>query len=1078
MRAYHNSRDEIYRKPFGAICIGGTVSVCLDLFEEENAQVKLRVWIDKKGESIFQMQEEKVDDYVRHSFNLKCNEACIIWYSFIIEKQDGNKVYYGAKQGRTGGEGALYSYEPPSFQITVYKERKVPSWYKNSVVYQIFPDRFNRGKDFEKRVKNLEKKRKGPERKLVYSWNDKPKYDKDEQGRIKSWEFYGGTLQGIVEKLDYLKNLGITSIYLNPIFSAASNHRYDTADYNQIDELLGDEEDFKYLCKEAEKKGISIILDGVFNHTGCDSIYFNKYGNYDEKGAFQGKESKYYDWFNFKEDGTYDCWWGVDDLPNVNESCESYQEFIYKNEDSIIKKWLQLGAKGWRLDVADELPDEFIKGIKNAVIAKKGNDGVLMGEVWEDASNKISYGELRKYFQGEELDCVMNYVFRDGIENFVLGKISAYDLAESLMSLYENYPKENFYSSLNLLGSHDRMRIMTLLGDAVDENTLSEDEKREYRLNDHQRGIAKGRLWLAVLTQMLMPGVPCIYYGDEAGLEGYSDPYNRASFPWEKIDMDNLSIYRNAISLRKIYPVFIKGDFDPVSFNDDVFGFYRKNDKSKALLLINRSLSNVYDIKLKEDWKANDIVTGADMIKDEQGYYNVTIYPLGSSVIHFRNDNALCAEMERGSGVLCHITSIPGGTLGKLAKDFVDFLARAKQKYWQILPVNPTDTFGSPYSGQSAFAGNINLTGYSISELENKYKHFNKKDSDFINFKKENDYWLDAYAMYMAIKDVEGNYENHKKYSIDFYKNKKIGKRADFYKFTQFVFEQMWQDLHSYANEKGIKIIGDMPMYVSASSCDVWADPEYFTVNENGEVEKEAGVPPDYFSKEGQLWGNPLYNWDKIKEDNYSWWLKRLKRAISLYDFTRLDHFRGFEAYWSVPKGEKAIKGEWILGVGTEVFEKAYEEFGALPFIAEDLGTITPGVRALLEKTGFPGADVIQFYDKDPENYIPPLNKIAYSGTHDNQTLRGWCIDRYFGGEENDENKKYIDEKIEILKDKLYSCRSNIVIMPLQDVLNLGDESRMNKPGTVDENWKWQALKEQLEGYDEKLRILTEKNNR
>ncbi|MDD6043721.1 MAG: 4-alpha-glucanotransferase [Eubacteriaceae bacterium] len=1081
MNIYHNSRIQDYRKPFGAIAVNGTVTLKIDIFDEEKADAVLRVWIDGEGESYYPMQKERLDDRWRYSCSLKCDKEALYWYSFRIDRGDGSCVYYGAKEGRTGGEGQLYFGMPPSFQITAYRERKLPEWYKSGIAYQIFPDRYCRGKDFDgEEAKAKLSGRKGPGRILRENWNETPSYDKEANGRIANWDFFGGTLNGIREKLDHLAGMGITVLYLNPIFEAASNHRYDTADYMKVDSLLGTEEDFVNLCREAEEKGISIILDGVFNHTGCDSKYFNKYENYTEKGAWQGEESEYADWFNFREDGSYECWWGVDDLPSVNENSESYRKFIFDGDDSVVRKWLRLGAKGWRLDVADELPDDFIAGIKNAIIEEKGSDGLLMGEVWEDASHKVSYGQLRKYFQGEELDCVMNYPFRDGIESFLTYKMNAYELTEGLMSLYENYPKENFYGNLNLLGSHDRMRVLTLLGDAPDEGSLSPWDREHYKLNQGQKDMALGRLWLAALIQMTMPGVPCIYYGDEAGVEGYSDPYNRKTFPWGNEDENAGNIYRNAISLRKMYRVLVDGDFTPVAFNDDVFGLYRRNSEESALIIINRSLHNHYDIRVKAEGKATDVIERGVLQCDEEGCIKVHIGQLGSALIHFSGDN-MAMDMERGSGVLAHITSIPGGTLGEPARRFIDHLWEGGQKYWQILPLNPADFFGSPYSGRSAMAGNLKLTGLSEDEFRSLYENMTpEEERNFEAFRNKQKGWLMPYAMFCVLKEefqeraMQSWPDKYHRYSEIMYKDETLSEKARFHMFCQYIFQKMWTETRSYANSKGIKIIGDMPMFVSSDSADVWAEPEMFKLDEEGYPAFGAGVPPDYFSKDGQLWGNPIYRWDVMEKDGFSWWMRRFARCMELYDYTRLDHFRGFEAYWETPKGKKATEGHWVFCPGIEMFRTCAEKFGKLPFVAEDLGTIVPGVKALMDQCGFYGTDVMQFSDTDPlKEYLPVVGKIAYSGTHDNQTLRGWAVDRYCDG-----CMDKADETVDILKEKLYSSRADIVIMPLQDVLNLGDEARMNVPGVAEGNWTWQAKEENYGDAWTELRRLTQKSGR
>ena len=404
MRLIHNSRLTQFRTPFGAVTTGTSVSlsVILEDADPNQATLTLRTWVDGIGETLIPM-EHKGDGIFTGELN--CAEPCLVWYSFICNIEGQSEVRLGAPQGRTGGEGVVYNYaEVPSFQITVYKHRENrPTWYEHGMVYQIFPDRYARDENWRERtLAEVEKPRNGIQRRMVEDWNEPPVYERAEDGSIKTWDFYGGSLKGIQNDLPRIAELGFTAIYLNPIFEAASNHRYDTADYTKIDPILGTEQDFTELCEAAEKLGISIILDGVFNHTGDDSIYFNRYGNYPGVGAWQSEDSPWRDAFTFHEDGSYDCWWGVSNMPALNENSELVRKKLL-GKDGVIRKWLRAGAHGWRLDVADELSDDFLADIKAAVLEEKP-DALLLGEVWEDASNKISYGHLRRYLQGSELD--------------------------------------------------------------------------------------------------------------------------------------------------------------------------------------------------------------------------------------------------------------------------------------------------------------------------------------------------------------------------------------------------------------------------------------------------------------------------------------------------------------------------------------------------------------------------------------------------------------------------------------------------------------------------------------------------
>ena len=1084
MRAYHDSREAIYRTPFGAVPAGTDVSVSIDIWDDGNASCVCRIWVDGKGETLIPMERRDLEDRLRFTCVIRTDSPDLFWYSFIIYESNGNICRYGAKEGRVGGEGRLYGWEPPSFQITAYVPRPLPAWYRNALVYQIFPDRYCRGEDWKELTKAaLQKKWKGPARRLCADWGKTPFYEKDGAGRVSAWDFYGGTLSGIREKLPHLRTMGVTALYLNPIFEAASNHRYDTGDYTKVDAMLGGEEAFLALAEAAKQEGISLILDGVFNHTGCDSRYFNKYGNYDTTGAYQSEESPFRDWYRFDDSPAgYDCWWGVDDLPNLEETAPGYRRLIFEEKDSVVRKWLKAGAKGWRLDVADELPDEFIEGIKSAVTETLGADGLLLGEVWEDASHKISYSRLRRYLLGTELDSVMNYPLRDAVHGYLLGKLSAEDLRETLTALKENYPREALYGALNLMGSHDRPRIMTLMGEAPDPETLTEKERRDYCLPEDRRNLAKGRIWLMTLMQMTLPGVPCVYYGDEAGLEGYADPYNRKTFPWGKEDRDLETIYRNAIALRRLYPVFTDGDFTPFACGEDVFGFLRADGKDTCAVVFNRSLSQTHTVTIPAAGKtAADLVGGRPVTMRKDGTAELTLWPMGSAVVFFRDGkDSLGAKMPRGSGVLCHITSLPNetgpGNIGEPARRFVDFLAAAGQKYWQILPLNPTDEHGSPYAGASAFAANPALLPESEAELREAFETF-RGGPDYETFRESNRDWLEPYALFTALRKKHGYRawqswpEADRTYPPKSADDREVRAEADFQIYCQYRFHLLWTELRAYANKKGVAVIGDLPMYVSADSADVWAERALFTVDADGRSKRCAGVPPDYFAKEGQLWGNPLYDWDRMKADGYRWWMRRLKRVFALYDYVRLDHFRGFESFWSIPAGEKATEGKWVFGPGADLFEKARETFGPLPVLAEDLGSLTPAVRGLVDRCGFPGTDVVQFYDGDPlQGYLPAQGKAAYTGTHDNQTLMGWCRERY-----PDLDARETAEKLRRI---VMDSRAEVVILPLQDVLGLGDEARMNTPGTTGRNWAWQAKEQDMKGAAEALRTLTEETDR
>ena len=461
-------------------------------------------------------------------------EGELCWYVFRLTRWDGTVSYLGKNGLRPDRDGAA------RWQLTVYEDTATPDWFGRGVTYQIFPDRFHRTglPDVSGMVGH---------RWLHESWDDQPVFRPDENGQITNRDFFGGSLAGITAKLDYLQSLSVTTLYLNPIFEAASNHRYDTADYRAIDPLLGDEEDFRTLCREAHKRGMRVLLDGVFNHTGSRSRYFNADGFYPELGAAQSQSSPYYGWYSFHPWPTdYDAWWGVKTLPAVNEQQLDYRRFIFEGEDSVVRHWLRCGADGWRLDVADELPGDFIAGIRRAMEGEKP-DAYLLGEVWEDGSNKIAYSQRRRYLLGRETHGLMNYPLRTALLRW-LGGGDAADFRDSMETLRAHYPPAAFYGAMNFLGTHDTPRILTLLG--ADHVPAAKEERAAYALSPAQLARGKARLRLAGMLLYGFPGSPTLFYGDEAGMQGFEDPLNRGTFPWGREDAALLDFFRTLGRLR------------------------------------------------------------------------------------------------------------------------------------------------------------------------------------------------------------------------------------------------------------------------------------------------------------------------------------------------------------------------------------------------------------------------------------------------------------------------------------------------------------------------------------------------
>lgn len=465
---------------------------------------------------------------------------------------------------------------PSYFQLTAYdKDYSVPEWLSGGVIYQIFPDRFCRAE----KDKCIEQ-----DKILRSDWGATPVYRPNEQGKVMNNDFFGGDLQGIISKIPYLKELGVTAIYLNPIFKAFSNHRYDTGDYMTIDPILGTEKDLVELIDKAKNNGIKIILDGVFNHTGDDSLYFNKYGKYDSVGAYQSKNSPYVDWFNFiNYPNVYDSWWGITTLPAVNENSSSYVQFI-TGENGVLDYYTKLGVSGWRLDVVDELPAKFVRNIRKAV--KSANpDATIIGEVWEDASNKIAYGVRREYFQGKELDGVMNYPLKNAILNFVkYGDEKG--LSWTIKEQIDHYPKFVLDNVMNILSTHDTARLITVLS-GLDMNGKSKDEMAKTFIPSDMLNIAKNKVKIASLLQYTLCGVPSLYYGDEIGMQGYIDPLNRKCYPWENQDQELLKWYAFLGKLREDYSAFKHGDFAEIYADKGAYIFKRFSKDNEVLIAVN-----------------------------------------------------------------------------------------------------------------------------------------------------------------------------------------------------------------------------------------------------------------------------------------------------------------------------------------------------------------------------------------------------------------------------------------------------------------------------------------------------------
>lgn len=499
----------------------------------------------------------------------------LYFYHFELDTPWGKSLIMN-----TGNGIGDFSAQGNEFQQTVYdKNFKTPDFLKGGIIYQIFPDRFcNSGAE----------KKNVPSTRVLRRWGETPYWKEEQMNGIWNNDYFGGDLKGIEEKLPYIADLGVSCIYINPIFEAHSNHRYDTADYEKIDPLLGTEEDLKSLCKTAEEKyGISIILDGVFSHTGCDSKYFNLYNHYNTLGAYNSTESLYFSWYKFINwPDDYHAWWGIKLLPEVIEEDESYRNYIC-GKDGILRKWLRCGISGWRLDVADELPDIFLDDLRKAV-KEENENAVIIGEVWEDATNKFAYGQRRKYLLGEELDSVMNYPFADAVLNFVRYGHGEY-FFDSVMNIVENYPPQVLNVLMNHIGTHDTERAITRLAGPDNEGRgrdwqFANNELPSY---DYLKGISMMKM--ASLIQFTLPGVPSIYYGDEIGMQGMKDPFNRACMQWDNQNEELLKWYKRLGQIRNGAKALIDGEFVPVFCENSAIAYERVSSDNSVLVAVNNN---------------------------------------------------------------------------------------------------------------------------------------------------------------------------------------------------------------------------------------------------------------------------------------------------------------------------------------------------------------------------------------------------------------------------------------------------------------------------------------------------------
>ena len=573
---FFNSRLPRYKTPFGAIAAGMPVTLRLDVpgsFGYVDPHLVLTK--DREDPVHYRMEYTGQSDGVNHFAVTVTPTTSGLYFYYFDLYTDFRKICRGP-----GAEGHLTWVLEDSWQLTVYEpDFQTPDWIKSGTMYQIFPDRFYEG-DPDKTMPFADRIYRADKEGEPYFWpTEQP------EGYL-NMDYFGGDFLGIQKKLPYLKGLGVTCIYLNPIFEAHANHRYNTADYLKADPLLGTNEDFAALCKEASRQGIRIILDGVFSHTGSDSRYFNREGRYGPGGAYRDRHSPYRSWYDF--DSGYACgyrsWWGFETLPEVEEESPSYIDFVC-GPGGVIDTWLGLGASGFRLDVADELPDDFIEKIRAAVKAH-GADKLLIGEVWEDATTKEGWGRRRTYLRGHGLDTTMNYPFRNAAIDFVRGADAA-AVADAILSICENYPKPALDCAMNFLSTHDTERAITAI---ADEPTNGRDRfwQSGRRIPLSRMDDAVRRELLAYALLFTLPGVPCIYYGDEIAMQGYRDPFNRAYYDWNSTERRLRGPLANLAELRRSCDAFKGGAIEWVEAAGDVLHFRRVGRTQTAEIILNR----------------------------------------------------------------------------------------------------------------------------------------------------------------------------------------------------------------------------------------------------------------------------------------------------------------------------------------------------------------------------------------------------------------------------------------------------------------------------------------------------------
>ena len=577
MRILYDSKQAQFKTPFGTLTPGENCTLHIHIPATVQAKAVECIIQQENGAPALTVSMEYAKKHGAYEIfrgNFTFENCGLYFYYFRIITRTGSFRLFKYGDDTNMEAGALWqvSCVPADFET--------PDWAKGAVIYQLFPDRFHKSgrSDLTGKLEPYT---------VHADWNEEVSWQSTPEGLVLNNDFYGGNFKGITEKMDYIASLGVDILYLNPISKSFSSHRYDTGDYKIPDPMLGTEAEFTAMCGAAHERDIKVILDGVYSHTGSNSLYFNKDRTFPGVGAYNSQNSPYYNWYSFQSwPNQYTSWWNFDTLPTVNKMHPDFVKYIITDEDSVVAHWLKAGCDGFRLDVADELPGEFLTLLKRRIREIKP-DALLIGEVWEDASNKIAYGRRCRYFVDGQLDSAMNYPFRTAILNFLRDRDGGWELKNTVMSIAENYPPQVLACNMNLLGTHDTPRILTAL---VDDFQGSREAQAKRFLSPAQRALAEDRLLMASFLQYTLPGAPSLYYGDEAGMEGHKDPFNRRTYPWGREKSGLMSHFRCLGQLRRQYPALRLGDIRFFQAGDGRLGFSRSYEAQNLKIYVNRSL--------------------------------------------------------------------------------------------------------------------------------------------------------------------------------------------------------------------------------------------------------------------------------------------------------------------------------------------------------------------------------------------------------------------------------------------------------------------------------------------------------